>query len=281
MVVDGPSAAVLSLNYINRGCEIVDLRGVVGLIHDMTSFFEKKIKKHSKKYPELFTSQWLSSTLHNSSTHHLALGSCTNPKVVEAVSSQNYKSLNATITAEDICANSNLCRWCKDTALAEDGFLGNMLKSQIRLLETKNLREMLELYWPGRNRTIIDEIHYKFWKNTLNPALSSASVTKPILYCATFGSLHYSANDRSVVHSIIISSIESGFIHKSSKGAVWFYTDTEKRYNEYEIVLEENVTQTIGNYTESINNLSELCDNAMRHGGWDDVRYWWRVAKKL
>ena len=247
----------------------------------MSSFFEEKIKKHSRKYPELMESTWLSSKIQNSSLHHLAIGVCEEKKVTAAVTGKNYKSLNAVITARDICNNISICLYCKDKALAENGFLGDMIKNQIKLLETKNTREMLELYWPGRNRTIIDSIHYKFWVNKLKPVLTSKSRIHNILYCSTYGSLHYAKTDRSVSYYSILESIETGFVHKSTKGAVWFYTDNELRNNEYEIVLEETMIGNLEEYRESINNLSELCDTAISYSGWEDINYWWRIAKKI
>ena len=247
----------------------------------MTSFFEEKIKKHSKTYPELLESTWLSSKIQNSDLHHLAIGKCEENSVASAVLSKNYKSLNTTLTAREICNNINICPCCKDGALAENGFLGDMIKSQIELLETSDTKIMLELYWPGRNRTIIDSIHYKFWVNKLKPILTSKSFTKNILYCATFGALHRAWTDRSSIYNNMLERIETGFVHKSMKGSVWFYTDSEKRSNEYEVVLEENIKDNLTYYKESMSNLSELCDNAMNHGGWEDINYWWEIAKRI
>lgn len=246
-----------------------------------TSFFEKKIKKHLKTYPELLETKWLTHKEQETNIRHLDPANCS------VKLSKNSKTLqNDYITAGDILKNVNLCLKCRNYSLHEKGSLGGMLGSQIKILEETDPYLIVEKFWQGSNRTITSKIHKKFWRDKLEKKLKeNNTILYNNIYCVTYGSLHYAKLDMDSSYSTILHNITNGYLHKSPKGAVWLYTK-ENTYinsynNSYEILLENEALENENIVFESFNNLSEMCDSALIYSGWGNIKEWWSISKKL
>lgn len=242
------------------------------------SFFESKIKEHVTTYPELLKSEWLCCKETERNFWHLEPVQC------GYYSNTDYKAhtlTSAVITVKEILEGRKICKKCKKNALEQNGRMGSMLESQIKILETNSLPSMVEKFWEGRNRTITQEVHSKFWKITLKPKLEQ-NFTKGIgIYATTYGGLHHSKMDHSLYYGTIIENITKGYLHRSGKGGVWFYTKTQENFNQYETCLEQNNDLGGEKLVESLKNLSEFCDNALQRGGWEDLKYWWGISKRV
>jgi hypothetical protein len=242
------------------------------------SFFEEKIKQHQETYPNLLQTEWISYQDVVTKVHHLEPGMCgyykKNAKVTNLIQ-------NSIVTAQEILNKENMCKKCLKLGLSAEGFTGKMLGQQIKIIETNDLPKLIASFWQGRNRTITEKTHSKLWKEKIKPLLEESSSYHGNICSVTYGSLHYAKIDKSIHYKHIISNIANGFIYKSPGGGIWVYSTSKPLRNEYEKLLEQDVPILDKKTIDSLVNLGELCDNALKHGGWDDINYWWEIAKRI